>query len=283
MMEQNFTGSRRNLWRPALPYALDYLGLVLATAYLSMFWFMRRLGSLHLAVPLGASFTILASMVYYRWQHSRWLRHKAQLECTALRLWLTDELLSGTIEDFRELVCDLLTSQRGYHLVETGKHPLLAKDDHTYKLIVLRRHPSCPADAQLLMQLNRTNCKSRILAVSTSDFTDAARNYARKSCMQLLATADLAALAQTANMHPSSKQKEYYMRRACSEHRNTHKKRINQATMTRSLRYFSGAALLGLMGVLSPWRGWYWLVALYCAITGTAGWLSTKEKRAGQS
>lgn len=67
-MQQTMTSARR-LWHPALPYALDYLGLVLITAVLSMLWFNRRLGSLLLAIPMGVAFTLLASLVFYRWQH----------------------------------------------------------------------------------------------------------------------------------------------------------------------------------------------------------------------
>lgn len=60
-----------------------------------MLWFNRRLGSLLLAIPMGVAFTLLASLVFYRWQHRRWLKRKSALNRQALSLWLADELLSG--------------------------------------------------------------------------------------------------------------------------------------------------------------------------------------------
>ena len=88
-MQQTMTSARR-LWHPALPYALDYLGLVLITAVLSMLWFNRRLGSLLLAIPMGVAFTLLASLVFYRWQHRRWLKRKSALDRQALYGWPTN-------------------------------------------------------------------------------------------------------------------------------------------------------------------------------------------------
>jgi len=282
-MEQNPAASRRPFWHPALPYALDYLGLVLATAYLSILWFTGRLNSLYLSIPLGIAFTTLAGIVFYRWQHGRWLRRKNQLELTALQLWLADHLLNGTTDDFRKLTCDLLTTQDGYTMIQEGKHPLLKQKGHTYRLLCLRRHPACPADAQLLMQLASAFQDYPLMVVSTASCTDSARDYAQRQGIQLLSPLDLASLAQRADIRLPDRHRSCYMDKACREHQHLRKSFLNRLSQTRALRYLSGAVLLGLMGILSPWRGWYWLTALYCAIMGAAGWLSLKGKRADRS
>ena len=41
-----------------------------------------------------------------------------------------------------------------------------------------------------------------------------------------------------------------------------------------------GALLLGFMGWLSPWRGWYWAAALFCAVMAAATAIASfKERR----
>lgn len=281
-MEHNPILSRRRLWHPALPYALDYIGLVLLTAIISIFWFMRRLNSLYLAVPLGMAFTVLSGMIYYPWQRNRWQRRKMQLHRTALQLWMTDSFLQGTVDDLREQVCDLLL-QQGYQLRQSGKYPLLHHDRHIYKLICLRRHPSAPADAQLLMQLSSAHFEGRIIVVSTAGFTDIAQNYAQKEKMKLICCTELAIFAQQAGMSVPTDCREHYFRLACRLQQKQRKSFWDRLKRTRTMRYLSGSFLLGSMGIFSPWRGWYWLAALYCLVMGIAHGLASKGKREDRS
>ncbi|MFR1758973.1 MAG: restriction endonuclease [Christensenellaceae bacterium] len=210
-MQQTATRPRRCLWHPALPYALDYLGLVLITAALSMLWFNSRLGSLLLAVPMGVAFTVLASMVFYRWQHRRWLKRKSALDRQALALWLADELLSGTAEELRELTCDLLCSQKGYKLTFVSGKPLLATASGAWRLYCLRRHPSCPVDAQQLMQLKAASDRTGMGAAvsTTAGFTEPAREYARRAGLLLVGLDELADMAQAAGMQPRRRRSHY--------------------------------------------------------------------------
>ena len=53
-----------------------------------------------------------------------------------------------------------------------------------------------------------------------------------------------------------------------------------RAAKLLSVRYMLGALLLGFMGWLSPWRGWYWAAALFCAVMAAATAIASfKERR----
>ena len=270
-MQQTMTSARR-LWHPALPYALDYLGLVLITAVLSMLWFNRRLGSLLLAIPMGVAFTLLASLVFSRWQHRRWLKRKSALDRQALSLWLADELLSGTTEELRELACDLLCSQQDYRLCfESGK-PLLSKGTATWRLYCLRRHPSCPVDAQQLMQLKAASDRTgvRTAVATTAAFTEPAQEYAQRTGLLLISLEELADMAHKAGMRPPASSRSYYSRLARQAPPAPRRSLAQRAAKLRSVRYALGALLLGFMGWLSPWRGWHWAAAVFCAVMAAA-------------
>ena len=281
-MQQTATRPRRCLWHPALPYALDYLGLVLITAALSMLWFNSRLGSLLLAVPMGVAFTVLASMVFYRWQHRRWLKRKSALDRQALALWLADELLSGTAEELRELTCDLLCSQKGYKLTFVSGKPLLATASGTWRLYCLRRHPSCPVDAQQLMQLKAASDRTGLGAAvsTTAGFTEPAREYARRAGLLLVGLDELADMAQAAGMQPPASSRSHYNRLARQQPPAARRSLARRAAKLLTVRYMLGALLLGFMGWLSPWRGWYWAAALFCAVMAAATAIASfKERR----
>ncbi len=271
-MQQTATGTHRRLWHPALPYALDYLGLVLVTAALSMLWFNSRLGSLLLAIPLGIAFTLLASLVYYRWQHRRWLKRKSALDRQAIALWLADELLSGTTDQLRELTCDLLSRREGYKLTFASGKPLLGKQSQSWRLYCLRRHPSCPVDAQQLMQLKAASDHAGMGAAvsTTSGFTEPALEYARRTGVLLISLEDLARMAHEDGMKPPAQSRGYYNRLARQMPPVARRSLARRAAKLLSVRYALGALLLGFMGWLSPWRGWYWAAALFCAVMAAA-------------
>ena len=271
--------SRRTLWHPALPYALDYLALVTATAFVSMFWFTKKLHSLYLAVPLGMAFTILAGMVYYRWQHGRWLHRKLYLEQTALRLWLENHFLEGTLEDFRAMVLRLLTAQEGFSVTKPGKNPLITRQNQAHRLICLRRHPSCPADAQLLVQLREAFPDIKLIAASSASFTESAQDYAKRADIRLLAVDELSRMVYQSGMRLPKDTKSRYIRKAYLQTRQQRRSLWARIRQSRSLRYLAGSILLILMGLFSPWRGWYWMSALYCSITGAARWIASTKRR----
>ena len=276
----------RAFWHPALPYALDYLGLVLITALLSTLWFQGRLDSLWLSVPLGIAFTMLASLIFYRWQHGRWLRRRRQLDQEALALWLADALLKGTLAGFQRLCGYLLDLQLSYRVFTDQGKLLLESKGQRYRLYCLRRHPSCPVDAQQLFQLQTAAERGGLSAAVAAScaFTPQAMDYARQQQnLVLFPLNDLAAMAMDLGLRPPRAVRAHYDRLARQQLPGKKKSLAARMAKIAALRYGIGAVLMAFIGYLSPWRMWYWMAAVFCAVMAVFAFLPSREKPLNQA
>jgi hypothetical protein len=276
----------RSFWHPALPYALDYLGLVLITALVSTLWFHSRLGTLWLSVPLGIVFTLLASFIYYRWQHGRWLRRRRLLEQESLALWLADALLTGTLAGFQRLCAYLLDLQLGYRVSSDQGRMLLESKGQRYRLYCLRRHPSCPVDAQQLFQLQSAAARNGLGAAVAAScaFTPQAHEYAQEQHdLVLFSLSDLAAMAMDLGLRPPKAVRAHYNQLARRQLPRKQKSLAARIARLAALRYGVAAALMALIGFLSPWPVAYWMAAAFCAAMAVFALLPVRRRPANQS
>ena len=252
----------------ALPYALDYLGFVLLAALGSYSFFLGRTENRVLAMVGGTILTLLAAYLIFRWQRHRWQQKKKRLEHRALALWLGDFLLAGNIRDMDEWVTNLLGAYAPSPAAGKGR-PLIRYQGAMVRLYSLRRHSSCPADAQQVMQFHDAAlCAGNqgAVIVSTAGFTEAAMDYAlTQPSLVLMDMDELAAQAQQKGVPVPMAQKEHYWalaRRALQKEKR--QRRVSRPRLLPARLAFS-AVLLAVLTLLLPHKLWTALLAGLCA------------------
>ena len=197
-----------------------------------------------------------------------------------MALYLSEDALADTPEAFRARVCYLLT-KRGFAPTETGTRLVYWDEEGPVRVFCLRRHPEVPVGAQqLLLPENAVRGQSqRLLVVSSAPFTEGAVAYAKSRNIALADPDTLADWAETAGLALPPRERSHYLALARTQvPRRAHPLRQRLAGMA-ALRYALGAVLLALLGLLVPFRGWYWLGALFCAVMALA--LALMPRRSG--
>jgi len=252
----------------SLPYALDYLGFVLLAALGSYSFFLGRITNRVLAMAGGTILTLLAAYLIFRWQRHRWHQKKKHLEHRALALWLGDFLLAGDLHAMDEWIMNLLGSYATLRPTDKSR-PLICYQGARVRLYSLRRHSSCPADAQQVLQLHDAAlCAGTqgAIIVSTAGFTEAALDYAlTQPSLVLMDMDELAAQAQRKGVPVPMAQREHYWVLARKVLLKEKRQRHFSWPRLLSARLAISAAMLTVLTILLPHKLWPGLLAGLCA------------------
>ena len=258
--------------RPSvLPRILDGLVLLLLSCLAAWLFFHSRTRSALWAGLLTGLFALCVAAATYAWQARKYRQHTQKLRRIAYRLWLSDQILASDNLSFEVMVLGLLQSGLGYRYLPSTQGPdTLLKDGKRSALTVLKRHPACPVDAQMVLAAVDTARKEgyeHLLLVASSGFDAAAQAFAGKVPdldMQLMDLEALADLAYQEHYGRPVDNLSSYAAEAREVLRQQHRRPKRFAQWTRPLRFAVSGLALAALGFLTPYRQWYWTIAALC-------------------